>query len=56
MTVMLSVIIFAYLGFARPHSLATHAPAMYALTMALMLALLGMAWAVPRLCSPDCFW
>jgi hypothetical protein len=56
MSVVLAIIIFAYLGFARPHALASHAPAMYALTMALMLALLGAAYAAPRVCTPASFW
>ena len=56
MCCIIAVIIFAYLGFARPHALASHAPVMYGVTMSLMLLLLAAAWATPRLCSPQALW
>lgn len=52
----LAIAIFAYLGFAQPHALASHAPLAYALTMCAMLALLAAAWVVPRICSPQALW
>lgn len=49
LAISMAIVIFAFLGFMPPHSLAKHTPVAYAGTAALMLFLLGFAWiAHPR--------
>lgn len=53
LAISLAVIIFAFLGFMPPHSLARHTPVAYAATAALMLFLLCIAWIAHPWYAPN---